>query len=680
MRTLRCLVLASLLVLFLCPISSHAQTDEESMLARARQHFSKGNYYLATTWLERIIKKYPATPRREEVLLMASKAYDLTGQDEKAAQTLRTLLKDYPEAAKSLDPRLLKLAGYGPPESASPDPAAQPAPAAPTVNTAAPPPTVEPAASAAAVPSEQVPKPAEPSPAPSPQAVAVSPPATAEPAEKTTAPTVAEPAAPRPATATVPQILLSRMSAIAMTIRKNIDLRIEALNSSMAEADAARNWGIYNPVFNASATAGVSATTGDAFFRTRSANASLGLTQNLPTGGSITATSQAGYTTAEFLGNLSPTTNWQSSAGLSISQPLLKNAGKETMELNITLAANGLQDSLERFRSTTTDTVNTVITSYNHLYALRQVLESRVSVLNSAQKLLDEIKKKEKQGPLQAMEVANAEFAIIQRRKDLVDAERSVRDQEASLRYLIGMESRLQIIPIDPPAKDEPEETEEQAVRAALAIRSDLKQLYSSLKTSQLQERVARHQTWPDLSINAGGGFTGLGNHSGDSFRQLVERPGTYWSAGMQFSVPLGNTAARNDYLRSKIRTEQVQNQIKALEWRVRNDIEADLRALISARLQRQTAERSQQIAEQRLEEYRKNNQLGTATVQDVINAENDLTYARNSHMDAMETFANAVTRLWRDTGELLDREGVYINAVNPANPTAVQEDAAPAP
>ena len=134
----------------------------------------------------------------------------------------------------------------------------------------------------------------------------------------------------------------------------------------------------------------------------------------------------------------------------------------------------------------------------------------------------------------------------------------------------------------------------------------------------------------------------------------------------MQFSVPLGNTTAKNDYRRSKIRTEQVQSQIQALTWRIRNDVEADMRALISARLQIQMADKSGQAATQRLEEYRKNNQLGTATVQDVLNAENDFNFARNAQIDALETFANAVTKLWRDTGELLDRQGVNIDTSRP--------------
>ncbi len=457
---------------------------------------------------------------------------------------------------------------------------------------------------------------------------------------------------------------LSRSAAVENAIRKNIDVRNEALNAAMADADAARSRALYDPLLSTSASRSVSSFPGETFGVT-STNASVGVTQYLPTGGSIAVATQTGYTNADSELTGVPTKNWQSAAGISISQPLLKNAGKETTELNITLAATTRKDSLERFRMYVTETVIAVITSYNRLYSLRQTLETRMAALGTLQNLLDETKKA-KPGPKQRLDVANVEYALSQRRKELVDAERNVRDQEASLRYLIGMEAKTHIIPTDPPARDEPPETEEQAVKMALELRPDLKQLRLALKTSELQERVARHQSLPDLSVTASGGFSGVAGAVGSTYQQIGDGKGRYWSAGVQLSVPIGNTAASNDYRKSKIRTEQAQNQIRALEWKIRNDVEADMRALISARLQLQTTERSHQYAEQRRAEYQKHTRAGATSVQDVINAENDLTTARNAHQDATEAFAYAVAKLWRDMGSLLDHQGVRVDTSHP--------------
>jgi outer membrane protein len=113
--------------------------------------------------------------------------------------------------------------------------------------------------------------------------------------------------------------------------------------------------------------------------------------------------------------------------------------------------------------------------------------------------------------------------------------------------------------------------------------------------------------------------------------------PGKYWTAGM-----------------------------RALKWKIQNNVEADLRALISARLQIQLVEKSKVYADQRLDAYRKNNEVGTATIQDVINAENDSSSADNAQLEAVETFAGAVTKLWKDTGVLLERSNIHIDALVP--------------
>lgn len=461
------------------------------------------------------------------------------------------------------------------------------------------------------------------------------------------------------------ELYLSRHTAIEMAIRNNIEVRTEALGSVISEIELVRSRSIYNPYFSGSASTGVSSFPGENF-RTRSTNASLSISEYLPTGGTITASTQTGFTTADSDNPDISSRTWQSAVGALISQPLLKNFGRENAELNIILSTTALKDSLQRFRGYISDTVLTVITSYNRLYTLRQILESRKAALDSSQALLNQIKAA-KAGPLQPMEIANAEYAIVQRRKDAVEAERSVRDQEANFRYLIGLEAKTRIVPTEPPSREEPLETEEQAVKMALEFRPDVKQQQSSLATSQLQERLARHQTWPDVSVNVSGGFTGIGNDFGTGFDQILEGQGSYWTASMLFSYPIGNTAAENDYRRSKVRVEQVQNQLTALRWKIRNEVEADMRSLISARLQMQMADRSLLFAQQRLDQYRINNRAGTTTIQDVLNAENDLISTRNAQTDAIESFANAVSKLWRDIGVILDRQGVRIDVSQPA-------------
>jgi len=456
-------------------------------------------------------------------------------------------------------------------------------------------------------------------------------------------------------------------TAMAMAIRNNLDLRVDALYSAITEASLQQSHGIYDPLLTVSAAHDETFYTGEKY-GSKSNTANIGVTQNLPTGGSLTAFSNTSETTP-----LSDPgynwTDWYAAAGITFTQPLLKNFGKESTELTISLAVNTHEASIEQYRDSVIGTVYDVIKAYNRLYTLRLVLHSRETALASAQQLLTTFKQDNK-GEQQSVELANIKYSISRRLKDLVDAEKNLRDQEAKLRYLIGVENKLILNPVDLPSTDEPLETSEQAITLALENGSNLKQLRLDLKSSELQERVSKRSLRPDLALSTSVGFRGIEDTFGHSVQQIGDGKGRWWSAGLQLSMPLGNTAAQSTYRRDKLRTQQTINRIAATEWKLRDTIETDMRALISARIQRQVAEKSLLLSEQRLEQYRKSVARKTSKVQDLLNAENDLFLAKITDSEAMENFSNSVALLWRDAGVLLERKNIHVNIAQPAELT----------
>lgn len=460
---------------------------------------------------------------------------------------------------------------------------------------------------------------------------------------------------------------LSLVDAVTMALRNNADLRVESLSSTLSEEDVRRSRAIYDPVVTAAASAGANSEPHRGG-TDKTVTASAGVTQLLPTGASVTASAHYGGLRGLEHRPGTPDWNHSTSVGVQVTQPLLKNAGRQATELSIVLAKTAHDDSLDHYRSLAADTVLSVVTTYNRLYALQQALDSRKASHEAAQKLLDTVKANLAAGTGRPIDVTNAEYGVVQRLKDLVDAERNKRDQEASLRYLVGLTAEEEITPTDPPTREEPRGSPEQTVRAALDLRLDLKQLRSALTSDELQERVAKHQRLPDLSLVVGGGVTGADGTVGDNLAQMGNGKG-YWSAGLQVTMPIGNTAAESDYRKAKIQADQARAQIAALSWRIRNEVESDQRTLISARMQIMVAEKALEQATQRLDEYRKDNQTGTSTTQDVLNAEADLSAARSSRIEAAEAYADAVTQLWHDTGELLDHLGVTIATSDPDTP-----------
>jgi outer membrane protein TolC len=466
-------------------------------------------------------------------------------------------------------------------------------------------------------------------------------------------------------------IKLSRYTAIAMAIRNNIDLRVRALDSSLAETDIEASRSIYNPQASLVANYAQTNVAGETY-GTENISGVLSITQNLSTGGNVSATTWTGPTSA-YADPLYDYTDWSSAVGITIYQPLLKNAGKEATELGISQDEYAYAGSLESFRDNVIQTVFSVVSEYNRLYVLHQLLESRQAALHSAQQLLQEIKATPKPGENYNIDIANTEYALSQRQTEYIEAARSVSSKEASLRYLIGVEQKLHILPIDPPSREEPAETEEQAIALSLEQRPDLKELHIQLESSELRAKVSKRNLLPDLALTAGGGFRGYAEDGtfSDTVSQISDGKGEYWSAGVRISFPLGNDLAESDHRRNTLRTEQLKNKLTAAKWKIRDAIQEDNRSLISARLQMQETAKSKVLAEQRVAQYQQSRRVGKASVKDLLDAENDLIYARNLELNAVDNFAYLVARLWKDIGVLLERQNIRIDTDHPEQLTA---------
>ena len=452
---------------------------------------------------------------------------------------------------------------------------------------------------------------------------------------------------------------------MAMAISNNLDLRVDALDSSLAEADLEESRSIYDPNLSFSVKHGQTFYTGETY-GTKDTTGAIGVSQALSTGGSLSVSARTGYTkpVSDFPDD--NWTDWYTSVGVTLYQPLLKRFGKETTELNISLADYDLKASIEEFRDAVSDTVYSVIKTYNRLYTLRQALQGKEEALKSARELRKKISTQRDGDNPDSVELANTDYAISQRLKALVDAERAIKDQEAKLRYLMGIEDTTPLIPIEAPSRQEPLESLEEAISLAKTNHPYLKQLELNVKAGNLQEKVAHRSLLPNLAVTASGGLRGLDDRFSDSVDQIGDGKGRWWSAGLQLSMPLGNGAAKSNLKIRKIRNKQLKNRLKASEWKIRNYIEADMRALISARVQIQVAEKALISAQQRLDRYRQRLEKNNKNVQDFLDSESDLIYTRISQTEALENFANAVALFWRDCGILLERQNVNIDGDQP--------------
>lgn len=461
---------------------------------------------------------------------------------------------------------------------------------------------------------------------------------------------------------------LSLKEAIKGAVEKNLDVKAELYSPAAAEATLRGNRGIYNPSFTLQTSYQDSTTQpastflsgGTAVNRQRDLNARVGVTQLLPSGGTV----GLNFDNDWFRNNLPMdrgflTDYWQSQLSLDFGQPLLKNFGREATDINISIARFAREGTLEQFKQKLIDIVAQVRNAYFKLYSLRQALAVQQTSLKLAEKILADTRAQVKAGVLPAMEILSSEFGVATRQRDLNVAEQAVKDQEDAVRVLVQMKTPEEIVTTDVPSRTAYRVDLQDELRRALAERPDLKALLATLRSDRLQARVARNQTLPDLSFNASVAATGL--HS--EFNRDLEKVGSgkypVWQVGLQLNYPFGNDAAKNAAIRSRLQVGQDQARIAALRESIGNDVRSAVRALRTSFKQIEVTDRGRAYAEERLKAYIKKNAVGLATTKDVLDVENDLVAAKNNQIQALADYAAAKTRLWQVTGELLQKEGI---------------------
>jgi len=464
-----------------------------------------------------------------------------------------------------------------------------------------------------------------------------------------------------PALAAEDPLSLSLKQAIAMGVEKNLDVKAELYNPAQFEADIYRNKAIYDPTLflqtgysdTTVPTANISGVT-SSYGRQFQADASV--SQLFWSGATATAGFNNTFNSTNSIGSMS--NYWESSLGISLTQPLLKNFGRETTDLAINVSRLSKFASLEHLNTRLLNTVAQVRNEYFKLYGLREQLQVARTSLELARKILSDTKAQVAAGVLPAMEIINAEFGVYSREKDLIDVERSVSDEVDVLRLLLQIKGKGDILTVDLPRRDSYGVNEDAEIRRAMG-RPDIREQKRNLEIAELQTRVFNNRLKPDLSLSASGSLLGLDHTYPRTMDRLGSADNPAWSIGLSLTYPLGNNAAENDYRKSRLKTEQTAVQIRSLEEGATNDVKSAIRNIISSYKQISVADRGRAYAEERLRAYLRKKDVGLATNKDVLDVENDLVAAKNNQIQAAVNYDNAITRLWLVTGELLEREGV---------------------
>ena len=141
---------------------------------------------------------------------------------------------------------------------------------------------------------------------------------------------------------------------------------------------------------------------------------------------------------------------------LTLTQPLLRNAGIDVTKTFIRVAQNNATVEEHVFRDRVLTVLATVEQTYWEVVFANENLKVAEAALKAAQELLASNRAKAKAGIMSIVDVLQAEAAVASRVEQVLVADKTIRDQEDQLRRLLNpaeedLRQDLRLTPLDQP-------------------------------------------------------------------------------------------------------------------------------------------------------------------------------------------------------------------------------------
>lgn len=401
--------------------------------------------------------------------------------------------------------------------------------------------------------------------------------------------------------------------------------------------------------------------------------AEVGIRVPLQTGGFATINMPVTRTDSGFpgIGDL-----YESAAGFSLSQPLLRNAGLKVNRAPITVARLNERQQDARTKLAILNVLANADRTYWNLYAAARSVEVRLQQHQRALTQEHQANRLAEEGVVPAIEITRARAGVARRIQDIIRAENVRRLTERELKRVMNrpevpVGSTTALIALSQPDPRELELDNQRALQTALANRMELLDLELQMAIDSLSVDVARNAKLPSLAVDYSFRYLGAASRYDNSLDQLSDTDFNNQAVGLVLEVPLGNNAREARFRRAilqRVLTETTTAQQRQLiERQVLDTIDRIQEAwqrILAAREETLLAATNYQAEQRQF-------LAGSRTSTDVLQAADFLADAQLREVDALTAYEIAKIDLAFVTGTLIGSGKVELQPYAPRASTA---------
>lgn len=381
-----------------------------------------------------------------------------------------------------------------------------------------------------------------------------------------------------------------------------------------------------------------------------------------PTGAKI----RAGYNLSDFRNNIPPSlfsepldqSQFQSFAGLSVLQPLLKNFGPAASMAKLRLAALSSKIAFQEYRRELQTAVATAEATYWTLYLAQQQVVFFEESVRIAEKILHDNRALFEAGKGSDLEVLQAQAGVGLRQAKLDDARQKVAEAVNRLISLYGETSsraRRQFVLMDGPTLDAVSYDVPELFRVAQRSSPDYAIQREKIEQEMVRLGFARNQRRLEVNLKGAYGLNGLDTSTYSSFRTVTDAGYPSWSFGVELRIPLlGDIKGRNDLSAARLQVTAMEIALRGLETEIANGIDVARQRVEGARSSAGNFQSVVHYSQSLLDTALVSLSAGKIESRKVFEIESDLFDAKNAVLEAMVNYKVAQVKLGMLTGSIL--------------------------
>jgi len=492
------------------------------------------------------------------------------------------------------------------------------------------------------------------------------------------------------------KLTLGLRDAILLTLENNSNVQIDETQIESQKFNLLRQFQPFDPSLESSLN--INRYSNPSYSQLQGVGVSATATQNaLSQTGQITYTQtftpgtnlQAVISTDKYSTNNSYyyfNPSFNSTLTFTVTQPLLRGAGRFANTAQIRIARRSLAQSQSSFEAEVNDAILNVVSQYWNAVEARGALDVQQKSLKLAEASYDRDKRSLELGALPPLDIYRSQSEVAARKVGVIQAAYSLTQAEEALRLTIGADRDPQANALDLNLTEKPQ-TEgtlenidvETALTQALSQRPELDAVKNALANDADSIRLAHKQLEPDLQFQGFYQSAGLGGNQYNLQTGAIIAPGGFGSSMNQLfgfgypgyggtltlTLPVRNRSGQATLGNAMVsRTHDLYSSGQVRE-QITREVHDAIHQLDEAREALAAGTVSFELAQKTLTSEQRKYELGAETNYFVLDAQTRLAQAELILLQTQVNYRIALAAVGHSTGDLLSPYHVQISKLS---------------